>query len=109
MKEVFINIIDNAIKFTDLGGHIDIVVDLDGDDIEISVKDDGEGIKEDEISYVASKFYKGSSSKSQTGLGLSICEEIVKAHGGKLIIKSKYGMGTIVSVVLPRLENEKTI
>ena len=109
MKEVFINIIDNAIKFTDLGGNIDIVIDLNDNDIEISVKDDGEGIKEDEIAFVASKFYKGSSSKSQTGLGLSICEEIVKAHDGKLIIKSKYGMGTVVSVVLPRLEDEKTL
>ncbi|WP_299032597.1 HAMP domain-containing sensor histidine kinase [uncultured Anaerococcus sp.] len=109
MKEVFINIIDNAIKFTDLGGKIDIVVDVNEDNIEISVKDDGEGIKEDEIAFVASKFYKGSSSKSQTGLGLSICEEIVKAHGGKLIIKSKYGVGTVVSVVLPRLEDEKNI
>lgn len=108
MKEVFINIIDNAIKFTDLGGHIDIVIDQDEDDIEISIKDDGEGIKEDEIAFVASKFYKGSSSKSQTGLGLSICEEIVKAHDGKLIIKSKYGVGTVVSVVLPRLQDEKT-
>lgn len=109
MKEVFINIIDNAIKFTDLGGHIDIVIDLNNNEIEISVKDDGEGIKEDEIAFVASKFYKGSSSKSQTGLGLSICEEIVKAHDGKLIIKSKYGMGTVVSVVLPRLEDEENI
>ena len=106
---MFINIIDNAIKFTDLGGKIDIVVDVNEDKIEISVKDDGEGIKEDEIAFVASKFYKGSSSKSQTGLGLSICEEIVKAHGGKLIIKSKYGVGTVVSVVLPRLEDEKNI
>lgn len=109
MKEVFINIIDNAIKFTDLGGHIDIVIDQNDNDIEISIKDDGEGIKDDEIAFVASKFYKGSSSKSQTGLGLSICEEIVKAHDGKLIIKSKYGIGTIVSVVLPRLDDEKTI
>ncbi|KGF03113.1 HAMP domain-containing sensor histidine kinase [Anaerococcus lactolyticus] len=109
MKEVFINIIDNAIKFTDLGGHIDITIDLNDGDIEVSVKDDGEGIKEDEIAFVASKFYKGSSSKSQTGLGLSICEEIVKAHDGKLIIKSKYGMGTVVSVVIPRLEDEKNI
>ncbi|WP_311492805.1 HAMP domain-containing sensor histidine kinase [uncultured Anaerococcus sp.] len=109
MKEVFINIIDNAIKFTDLGGHIDIVIDLNNNEIEISVKDDGEGIKEDEIAFVASKFYKGSSSKSQTGLGLSICEEIVKAHDGKLIIKSKYGMGTVVSVVFPRLEDEENI
>src|SRR5699024_10905084 len=73
MKEVFINIIDNAIKFTDLGGHIDVVIDQDEDYVDISIKDDGEGIKDDEIAFVASKFYKGSSSKSQTGLGLSIC------------------------------------
>lgn len=109
MKEVFINIIDNAIKFTDLGGKIEIIIDADNDDIQISIIDDGEGIKEDEIAFVASKFYKGSSSKSQTGLGLSICEEIVKAHGGQLIIKSKYGVGTNVTVVLPRLEDEKVI
>lgn len=109
MKEVFINIIDNAIKFTDLAGNIDIVIDLNGDEIEISIKDDGEGIKEDEIAFVASKFFKGSSSKSQTGLGLSICEEIVKAHDGRLIIKSKYGVGTVVTVVLPRAEDEKNI
>ena len=109
MKEVFINIIDNAIKFTDLAGNIDIVIDLNEDEIEISIRDDGEGIKEDEIAFVASKFFKGSSSKSQTGLGLSICEEIVKAHDGRLIIKSKYGVGTVVTVVLPRVEDEKNI
>lgn len=110
MKEVFINIIDNAMKFTPENGNIDVIFDTntDSDKVTISVKDNGEGIKEDEIQYVASKFYKGSSSKSQTGLGLSICEEIVKAHGGKLIIKSKYTVGTTVSVELPKaVINEK--
>lgn len=107
MKEVFINIIDNAIKFTDKGGSIDIFVDQNDGMISITIKDTGEGIKEDEISFVASKFYKGSSSKSQTGLGLSICEEIIKAHDGNMIIKSKYGVGTSVIVEIPRLEDEK--
>ena len=107
MKEVFINIIDNAIKFTSEDGNIDILIDQNDDIVTITIKDDGEGIKEDEIAYVASKFYKGSSSKSQTGLGLSICEEIIKGHDGNLIIKSKYGIGTSVIVEIPRLENEK--
>ncbi|WP_326544526.1 HAMP domain-containing sensor histidine kinase [Anaerococcus provencensis] len=107
MKEVFINIIDNAIKFTDKGGNIDILIEVNQDKISISITDDGEGIKEDEIAYVASKFYKGSSSKSQTGLGLSICEEIIKAHDGNMIIKSKYGSGTSVIVEIPRLNDEK--
>lgn len=107
MKEVFINIIDNAIKFTDKDGNIDILIEVNQDKISISITDDGEGIKEDEIAYVASKFYKGSSSKSQTGLGLSICEEIIKAHDGNMIIKSKYGSGTSVIVEIPRLNDEK--
>lgn len=107
MKEVFINIIDNAIKFTDKGGNIDILIEVNQDKISISITDDGEGIKEDEIAYVASKFYKGPSSKSQTGLGLSICEEIIKAHDGNMIIKSKYGSGTSVIVEIPRLNDEK--
>lgn len=107
MKEVFINIIDNAIKFTSDDGNIDILIEQVSDNVSITIKDDGEGIKEDEIAFVSSKFYKGSSSKSQTGLGLSICEEIVKAHDGKLIIKSKYGSGTSVTVEIPRLEDEK--
>ena len=104
MKEVFINIIDNAMKFTSKEGNIDVMISRDEDFVNIEVKDNGEGIKEDEISFVSSKFFKGSSSKSQTGLGLSICEEIVKAHDGKLIIKSKYTVGTSVCVVLPRVK-----
>lgn len=107
IKEVFINIIDNAIKFSHEEGRIEILVDQDDDDVSISVIDNGEGIKEDEIAFVVSKFYKGSSSKSHTGLGLSISEEIVKAHGGRLVIKSKYTVGTTVSVVIPRYEDEK--
>ena len=107
LKEVFINIIDNAIKFTGALGKIDILIDQKGDMVSISIIDNGEGIKEDEIEFVASKFYKGSSSKSQTGLGLSICEEIIKAHDGALIIKSKYTLGTTVTVEIPRLEDEK--
>ena len=107
MKEVFINLIDNAIKFTDEGGHIDLFIEQENEMVSITVKDDGEGIKEDEIGLVSSKFYKGSSSKSQTGLGLSICEEIIKAHDGNMIIKSKYGVGTSVIVEIPRLDNEE--
>lgn len=109
LKEVFINIVDNAMKFTDKEGHIDVMISKDEQNVNIEIKDDGEGIKEDEISFVSSKFFKGSSSKSQTGLGLSICEEIVKAHDGKLIIKSKYTEGTSVTVVIPRVRDHEQI
>lgn len=107
LKEVFINIIDNAMKFTDNGGNIEIFIEEIENNVSITIKDDGEGIKEDEIAFVSSKFFKGSSSKSQTGLGLSICEEIIKGHDGNLIIKSKYGSGTTVIVEIPRFDNEE--
>lgn len=108
MKEVFINVIDNAIKFTRNNGFVKIIADQDNDNAVIKVIDNGEGIKREEIGLVTSKFYKGSSSKSHTGLGLSICEEILKAHNGNLKIESEYGKGTTVTLNIPKVkENEE--
>ena len=67
-----------------------------------SVIDTGIGIKSEEISLITGKFYKGGSSNSHTGLGLSICEEIIKLHGGNMTITSKIGEGTSVRVILPK-------
>ncbi|MDO5026273.1 MAG: HAMP domain-containing sensor histidine kinase [Tissierellia bacterium] len=96
IKQVFINLLDNAIKFTPIEGTI--VVNIEGRDDEVvcQVIDTGIGISEDEIGKVTQKFYKGTSSASHTGLGLSICEEIVKAHNGRLTITSVEGEGTTV-------------
>lgn len=105
IKQVLINIIDNAIKFTDKGGTILTDVKKDKDNAIIEVIDNGCGISEDEIELVTGKFYKGTNSNSHTGLGLSICEEIVNAHNGNLIIKSILNKGTTVRVELP-LEQE---
>lgn len=102
IKQVFINLIDNAIKFTPIEGTI--VVNIEGyeDKVVCQVIDTGIGIGEDEIDKVTQKFYKGTSSESHTGLGLSICEEIVKAHNGRLSITSIEGDGTTVEFVIPR-------
>lgn len=102
MKEVFINIIDNAIKFTS-EGEIVLRIEQDKDNAVVSISDTGEGIKEDEIKLITQKFFKGSSSHSQTGLGLSICEEIINAHEGSLMIESKYTKGTKVFFSLPKV------
>lgn len=107
LKEVFINIIDNAIKFTQEHGNVKVEIDKFGTKIQISVIDNGEGIKEDEIDLVTTKFYKGSSSKSQTGLGLSICEEILKAHNSGLMIESTYKEGTKVTILMDMVQDEK--
>ncbi len=102
IKQLLLNVIDNAIKFTGEGGTIITDLSDEGDEIKIAVTDTGIGISEDEISLVTEKFWKGSSSASHSGLGLSICEEIAKAHGGSLNIRSKVDVGTTVSVALPK-------
>lgn len=102
IKQVFINIIDNALKFTDNGGVIVTNLTTDPNEILIEIIDTGIGISDDEIELVTTKFYKGSSSHSHTGLGLSICEEIIQGHGGRMEILSKLGEGTTVRLYLPR-------
>lgn len=70
--------------------------------------DTGIGIDSEEISLITGKFYKGKNSNSHTGLGLSICEEIVKLHKGTMTIESKINEGTKITVSLPKgEENEK--
>lgn len=101
IKQLLLNIIDNAIKFTPEEGTI--ITDLkfvDGN-IRIGITDTGIGIAGDEIDLVTGKFWKGSTSASHTGLGLSICEEICKAHGGQLTISSQVDVGTSVVCEFP--------
>lgn len=106
IKQVFINILDNAIKFTPEKGTIIINIEKTEKFAEISIIDTGIGISFEEIELVTGKFYKGSNSNSHVGLGLSICEEIVKLHKGELMIKSKLDEGTTVSFTLPLGDDE---
>lgn len=101
IKQVLINLLDNAFKFTQEGGIVNLSVNTSEDYLVIQVMDNGPGISEEDMPYIKDKFYKGKNSKSHTGLGLSICDEIVKLHGGTMEIKSKLGEGTVVIVSLP--------
>ncbi|MPQ44498.1 HAMP domain-containing sensor histidine kinase [Clostridium tarantellae] len=98
LNQVFINILDNSFKFTNEGGEIKIIIINNEDYINIIIKDNGCGITEDELPKVKEKFFKGKNSKSQNGIGLSICDEIVKLHGGTLQINSVLGKGTEVHI-----------
>ena len=101
MKQVIINLIDNAFKFTDDGGKILLHTSQKSEGIVIMVKDNGSGISKVDLPKVKEKFYKGKNVKSQNGIGLSICDEIVKLHGGKLIIDSIENIGTQVMIIIP--------
>ena len=103
LKQVFINIVDNAMKFT-VGrpkAEIKISSQVLDDQIVMIIEDNGSGISPEDLKRVKEKFYKGSSNKSGTGLGLSIASEIMELHGGKMLIDSTLGKGTKVVLVMP--------
>lgn len=104
IKQVFINLIDNSLKFTPKSGNILLSARMKGQYVVVSVEDCGCGISEEDLPYVKEKFYKGKNSKSNSGLGLSISDEIVKLHGGFIKIESEVNVGTKVSVFLPTKE-----
>jgi len=101
LKQVMINILDNSLKYTQEGGRIKISAQSKKEEILISVEDTGIGIPEDDLHKVKEKFYKVSTSYSGNGLGLAICDEIVRLHNGRMEISSIFGKGTRVDVFMP--------
>ena len=103
LKQVLINVVDNAMKFT-VGrpnAEIRISSQVLDDQIIVIVEDNGSGISPEDLQRVKEKFYKGSSNKSGTGLGLSIASEIMELHGGKMLIDSTLNVGTKVVLAMP--------
>ena len=109
MKQVFLNILDNAAKYGGDGKQIDIDLKRDGGNIVASVRDYGQGIPEAELPFVKEKFYKGSSKQRGSGIGLAVTEEIVSMHGGTLDIASEVGKGTTVTVTMPSAKSEEAL
>jgi len=105
LKQLFINILDNAFNFTTAGGQVRFKVEMQNEDLLFTILDTGCGIAVDELPMVKEKFYKGKSSRSKNGIGLSICEEIVNLMGGKLEIASELNQGTKVFIILPKGEH----
>lgn len=101
IKQVLINLIGNAFQFTAPGGNVYLRGFLDNSSLVFQVEDTGCGISREEMPFIKEKFFKGKTSKSQTGLGLAICDEIIKMHNGSLNIRSEINKGTIVEVRLP--------
>ncbi len=100
LKQVFINILDNSLKFTKEEGNIILRAFSEGERIVISIEDCGCGIESEHLPNVLKKFYKVDVKKTGSGIGLAICDEIVKLHGGKLTIESTVGVGTKVTIFL---------
>lgn len=101
IKQVLINILDNSFKFTQDGGCVTVKGYSENQNVIIKIIDTGCGIPKEELPRVKEKFFKGKNANSKNGIGLSICDEIIKLHGGKLEITSVLGKGTEVFIILP--------
>ena len=104
LKQVFINIIDNAVKYTESGGQVLVSQNVEEACVRISVRDTGVGIPAQDIDRVKEKFYKANKTVRGSGIGLAVADEIIKQHKGLLFIESTEGAGTTATVVLPIYE-----
>ncbi len=101
LRQVFINIIDNALKYTQSEGVIGIQVLDFGNFVHVVVTDTGCGIAPDDLQRVKDKFYKANQSVRGSGIGLAIADEIIALHDGELTIESSIGVGTTVTIAIP--------
>ena len=88
IRQVFINIIDNAVKYSDAGGHVHIQATEENGNVVVKVTDSGCGIKASDLPKIKTKFYKPNHTRRGSGIGLAVADEIISAHGGKLDISS---------------------
>ena len=101
LRQVIINVIDNAIKYSGQGGKVEIKVEIIGKYVKILVRDNGCGISEKDLPHIKEKFYKANNTVRGTGIGLAVADEIIKKHSGEININSAPGIGTDVEIVLP--------
>ena len=102
MRQVFINVLDNAVKYTEHGGKIAVQAEIPNPaTLVVTFSDTGIGISEDDLPHIKEKFYKVDSTIRGSGIGLAVVDEIIKLHGGEFEIASVYGEGTTVKITLP--------
>ena len=101
LRQVFINVIDNAIKYSEAGSEITITAEELQDDVKITIKDTGCGIKAEDLPKIKTKFFKANTTKRGSGIGLAVADEIINMHNGTLFVTSKENIGTTVEIVLP--------
>lgn len=106
MSQVIINLLSNALKYTQEGGKVEISAKSKGDVLEIRVKDNGQGIPEEDLPFVFERLYRADKSRNRktggAGIGLTIAKTIVEAHNGHIEVYSKINEGTEFLITLPK-------
>lgn len=101
IRQVFVNLLDNAIKYNEHGGKVIILAEIKDDKLIVFFTDTGCGISPENIPRVTAKFFRANMSVHGTGIGLAVADEIIKMHDGEMEINSVVGEGTTVTVTLP--------
>lgn len=101
IRQVFINVIDNAIKYSNPGNTITVSAEEVGNMIQVMITDNGMGISEADLPRVKTKFFKANHTRRGSGIGLAVADEIIMMHGGRLDITSEQNVGTNVTITLP--------
>lgn len=106
LKQLLLNLIDNALKYTSSGGTVTISLHRDQEWVRVSVEDTGVGIPPDVLPHIFDRFYRAQrEGRKGVGLGLSIARWIAEAHGGRLSVESEVGQGTTFTLWLPKEES----
>lgn len=106
IRQVIINILDNAIKYTPKEGSISIEIVKIQKYVKIIISDSGIGIPQKDLPHIKEKFYKADNNVRGTGIGLAVADEIIKMHSGELNISSEVSKGTTVEIILPVITKE---
>jgi Signal transduction histidine kinase len=114
LRQLLLNLVTNAIKYTPRGGHVELAVTHKAnDEVAIAVRDTGIGISAGDQAHIFDRFWRADRARSRAserggfGLGLSIAQWIVHAHGGTIAVQSRLGRGTIFTVTLPIVAAER--
>lgn len=106
ITQALINLLSNAIRYSDEGRYIFIREEIEENNIKISVEDEGIGISEKDLKYVFERFYRADKSRTRTtggtGIGLTIVKSIAASHGGEVMVESKLGKGSKFTILIPR-------
>ena len=101
LRQVFVNILDNALKYSDAGDSVTVTVQHSENNAIITIRDTGIGIASEDLPKVKTRFYKANATRRGSGIGLAVADEIVSMHGGNLSLDSQEGEGTTVTISLP--------
>jgi signal transduction histidine kinase len=105
LRQIFMNLVDNALKYTPYGEEVRVVLEQDSSRARITIADVGPGIAEKDIPFIFDRFYRVDEARNRaqggTGLGLALVRSFTEAHGGTVEVKSRPGQGTVFTVFLP--------